>query len=93
MPDNKQRGLYEKYKVERVDGKPVGICLVLELKDPNARAGIKAFADAVRGSGYIELANDIEALLSNLPLEEMSLREAVRRARGGDPPTQLHGYA
>lgn len=54
-------GLTGKYIVERVDGKdmPHG-CIVLEWKDPNARAGIAAFSEAVRRDGYIALADDLD---------------------------------
>jgi hypothetical protein len=58
--DDKTRGLYIKYKVERVDGKSIDDCIVLELEDPCAREGIIAFAAAVRIKGYFALADDLE---------------------------------
>lgn len=58
--DDKETGLYDKYKVERVDGKPLkGGCIVLEWGDPLARPGIRAFADAVGAAGYHDLARDL----------------------------------
>jgi len=57
---NKERGLYQKYNVERTDGKPCGDCIVLEFRDPNARLGIKAFSRRVRRQGYIPLADDLD---------------------------------
>ena len=55
-------GLFHKYIVERVDGKPLkgGGCIVLEFGDPNARVGIKAYADHVRSKGYVPLADDLD---------------------------------
>lgn len=56
---DREKGFYEKYKVERTDGKPTSGAVVLEFKDPNARVGIKAFAIACRLDGYHVLANDL----------------------------------
>lgn len=62
--DKRKQGLFEKYYVGRLDGKPmVSGCIVLEWQDKNARAGIKAFADAVRKDGYIVLADELEERL------------------------------
>ena len=63
MSNNKQKGFYKKYNVERFDGKPIKSCIVLEFDDPNARVGIAAFSTAVRADGYIKLANDLDDLL------------------------------
>ena len=60
-------GLTKRYNVERVDGKPVGECIVLEFRDPNARPAIAAFADAVEKDGYVNLANDLRTKLSSQP--------------------------
>ena len=57
--DNRDKGLYEKYHVERADGKDVGECIVLEFDDPNARAGILTFANSVLEDGYEELYYDL----------------------------------
>lgn len=62
---SRQKGLMQKYKVDRRDGKPIKDgCIVLEWSDPNARAGISAFAKAVRQDGYDKLADDLEAKLA-----------------------------
>lgn len=56
----RDRGLFQKYIVTRVDGKPMPAgCIVLEWKDPNARKGIRAFADACWDSGFKQLAVDL----------------------------------
>jgi hypothetical protein len=56
--DDRSRGIYQKYRVERTDGKPLGPCVVLELKDPYARTGILAWAAMVGAAGYDQLAAD-----------------------------------
>lgn len=62
---DRENGFYGKYRVERIDGKPITKgCVVMEFKDPNGRAGIKAFSKAVRADGYDILANDLDDILS-----------------------------
>jgi len=61
--DDKSRGLYQKYKVERTDGKPLEDCVVLELKDPLARAALWTWVSEVEKYGYKQLARDTEAKL------------------------------
>lgn len=63
---DKSRGLFGKYYVDRVDGKPLKDdgCIVLEFKDSNARVGIYAFSRKVRSEGYFLLADDIDKKLS-----------------------------
>ncbi len=62
---DKNRGLFGKYIVDRVDGKPMPEgAIVLEWKDPNARVGIAAFSDKVREEGYEQLADDLNNKLS-----------------------------
>lgn len=69
--DKRKQGLFEKYYVERLDGKPmVSGCIVLEWQDKNARAGIKAFADAVRKDGYTVLADELEERLKVFSMQE-----------------------
>jgi hypothetical protein len=59
--NKKERGLFEKYHVERVDGKPMPAgCIVLEWKDTNAWPGIAAFSRAVRSAGYLQLSDDLD---------------------------------
>lgn len=80
MPDDKERGLYDKYHVTRLDGKPVGACIILEFKDPLARIGIAAWAKAVRDAGYVELAENVTAMLIEVIAEHNS---AVLERRSG----------
>lgn len=64
--DDRNEGLKEKYRVDRVDGKPIKDgCIVLEWSDPNARKGIAAFAKAVREDGYVRLADELEERLAS----------------------------
>lgn len=59
----KADGLYRKYKVERTDGRPVGACVVLELKDPLTHAAIATWARDVAEAGNADLAADLVELL------------------------------
>jgi len=67
--NDSQRGLYRKYRVERlydVDGKHDD-CFYFVLDtahDPYAFVALKAYAAACRGE-YPELAKDIDALLAD----------------------------
>jgi hypothetical protein len=61
--DDKARGLYKKYEVSRVDGKPVLDCIVLEFTDPRARVGLKAWADAL-AKDYPQLSKDVFAKIA-----------------------------
>ena len=68
----KNKGLYQKYRVERTDGKPMPEgCIVLEWKDPNARIGIAAFSRRVRRKGYRKLADDLDAKLSEWEMKRL----------------------
>ena len=63
---DRSTGLHQKYVVERTDGKPIEHgCIVLEWDDPNARVGIRAFAEAVREDGYLSLADDLDRVLAS----------------------------
>jgi hypothetical protein len=58
-------GLKHKYNVERVDGKPVGFCFVLEPeRDPYARSALRHYAIAVSNE-HPELTNDLMRLLGS----------------------------
>lgn len=57
-PDT-ERGLYGKYRVEKVNGKPVGQCFVLEERDPHAVAALRAYAESCIGE-FPRLATDLE---------------------------------
>ncbi|MEQ9223855.1 MAG: hypothetical protein RJQ08_11040 [Salinisphaeraceae bacterium] len=61
---SREQGLIENYRVERVDGKPVGPCIVLEMSDPNSGPAIRAWADTVEADGYHRLADDVRKTLS-----------------------------
>lgn len=62
----KDRGLYEKYYVERVDGKDLkgGQAIVLEVGDPNSWPALAAYAETVRAAGYEFLGDDIYQLIA-----------------------------
>ena len=61
---DKSRGLFEKYTVDRIDGKPLkGGALVLEWGDTNAHPAIRAYSRSVRDRGYTQLSDDIDQLL------------------------------
>lgn len=64
MADNTERGLYDKYLVERLDGKPVGRCIVLEVRDPNAHPALITWTETMRAAGYNALADDMEAMMA-----------------------------
>lgn len=68
MTDSDQnRGLYNKYRVERVDGKQRGPYFVLDYQnDPYAAIAVFAYADVVE---------------REYPLLARDLRQAVRAAR------------
>lgn len=63
-PDT-QRGLYGKYKVERIDGKPRGPYFVLDYAhDPHAVAALLAYADSCEAE-FPALAADLRKLVSS----------------------------
>lgn len=61
--EDKDRGLYHKYRVERTDGKPVGFCLVLELEDQGTWQAMRQYAATVRQQGFVALASDIDSIV------------------------------
>ena len=63
-----KEGLFHKYDVTRVDGRPVEWCFVLEDKDPLAPAALKAYAAAARRTGAGALAEDLEDVIAHLGL-------------------------
>jgi len=79
--NNKERGLYQKYNVERVDGRPTGDCIVLEFKDPNARAGIRAFSKEVKKKGYSPLADDLDEQCEFWDKYDKDMKQARRACR------------
>jgi hypothetical protein len=67
---DKTKGLFGKYRVERLDGKPLkgDACIVLEIGDPNARPAILTWAYTVEIDGYSALAADVREMLAQIPL-------------------------
>lgn len=66
MPENV--GYYEKYRVERVDGKAIdGRTWTLEIdRDPFARPALRAYRDAAQeAGGFDELVRALDALLGD----------------------------
>lgn len=59
-------GLIHKYRVERVDGKPVEWAFVLQDTDPLAIPALKAYQTAARADGYDALADDLEDKIKEL---------------------------
>lgn len=57
--------MYPKYHVEKLNGKPVGPCFVLEFDDPHARAAVAAYADSCEGD-YPALAADLRRTLAEI---------------------------
>lgn len=59
-PDpDKVRGLYPKYEVRKLNGKPVGPCFVLEASDPHAPAALRAYAMSCSDE-YAPLSRDLQ---------------------------------
>lgn len=75
--DNKERGLYAKYNVERTDGQELGTCFVLELKDELARPALLVWAHTLEREGYHELAKDIYAALESFESTERLAKDVV----------------
>lgn len=64
--DDKEKGLYKKYNVSRVDGKPMGWCFVLEEKDPRAIPALEAYAISAREVGYQKLYDDLKIVIEKM---------------------------
>ncbi|MDO3096815.1 hypothetical protein [Mycobacteroides abscessus] len=61
-----ERGMYMKYRVERMDGKDLGPWFILEYKkDRHARAALAAYADSCAEDNP-ELAQDLRWTLEEL---------------------------
>ena len=64
---NKEKGLFSKYYVGRVDGKPMGESFVLEpARDPIAVEALFHYASIAHDRGYEVLAKDIFAMLNRV---------------------------
>jgi hypothetical protein len=59
-PDT-ERGLYGKYRVEKVNGKPIGEAFVLEQHDPHAVAALRAYAESCVAE-FPSLATDLSLM-------------------------------
>jgi len=71
------KGLYQKYEVRRVDGKPMPRgCIVLEWDDPNAWMAIQSFASELWAVGYKELADELNARRLEMIDEHMAKEKA-----------------
>lgn len=55
---SKTEGLFKKYKVERLDGKELTPCLVMEVKNKHARKALITYAESVQEE-YPILAHDV----------------------------------
>jgi len=65
----KEQGIIHKYNVERVDGKFINWCFVLEDKDPLAVPALWSYASAARDAGYHKLADELEMMCKMLDPE------------------------
>jgi len=63
MSNRKDKGLHDCYEVRKLNGKPLGRCIVLEFDDKIARRAIKAWSYYMREEGYELVANDIVEIL------------------------------
>jgi hypothetical protein len=81
----KRVGLIEKYRVERVDGKPVAWCFVLEDKDPLALAALAAYAAMAYEAGYLRLHRDLVRKVQELSDRPESLSMDDECDRCGHP--------
>jgi hypothetical protein len=57
--DDKTRGMYKKYDVSRMDGRPMGRAIVLEIDDPNSWPALLVWSLTVLAAGYEALAEDV----------------------------------
>lgn len=83
MTETHERGLYGKYRVERVDGKEIGPrgCIVLEVDDDRTHAALAVWAERVERDGFSALAGDVWAALRDAagwsPTDEQMMCRAV----------------
>lgn len=56
--EQKKEGLYNKYRVKKLNGKEVGPCIVMEFKDPLARRAIYLWAREMLEEGYTKVYID-----------------------------------
>ncbi len=56
------KGLQQKYYVERLDGKPLTACFVMEVKDKAARESLLVYAEKVQAE-HPQLAHDLRTMI------------------------------
>ena len=71
MSADKSKGLFDKYEVDRNDGKPIKWCFVLEDKDPLAPKVLEMYAMYRRAHGCVALADDLDE-------KAAAIRESMR---------------
>lgn len=70
------KGLYEKYRVSRYDGKPVGECFVLSFRDPVARVVLRNYALVTSLMGNRQLGRDLTDRLDAYGAEHIAALKA-----------------
>lgn len=72
---NDSKGLYRKYRVERIDGKPLkgGMAIVLELGDYKTWPALAALADSVERAGNQGFAEHLRKLISLMRSSQAAL--------------------
>ncbi len=75
---DKDKGLMVKYKVDRVDGKPMRgeFAIVLEGGDPNCWDSIETFARSLDDAGYHNAAKDIRQSLAKEKLAYLMMEKS-----------------
>jgi hypothetical protein len=68
---DRDRGLYAKYRVEKINGKPVGERFVLEAHDQHAIAALRAYAESCADE-FISLATDLALMADRWASEQAS---------------------
>ena len=68
---SKNKGIYKKYNVSRVDGKPMGLCIVLELKNETSRVVLWQYAAIAEAVGHKAFAKELRAVLTGYATGEV----------------------
>jgi len=83
-----ERGLYGKYRVEKISGKPIGQCFVLEEHDPFAWVALYAYAQACRDK-FPALASDLITMGANWRDAHEGLVNRLHVKKGCDEGNEL----
>lgn len=75
-PDT-DRGVYTKYRVEKLNGKPIGECFVLEAHDPHAIAALRAYVTSCV-TAFPNLAVDLSQMADRWHDSQLAAEYAVR---------------